>query len=178
MSTKLLAGAITTVLAWVLQQYVLGKPLPDGIQEALSLIIGLVLGYFIPETNPAPSAIAAAKKKGLVSILPFMLLPLLALGSSCSLFAKPDPKPVLDAMAEVEAVGQHWYESFAALATKTVTNVDKRQVLLQKNETMLKAFRDRIEASRAWLVAHNGSIDWQAEAKRWKDIVNSLRDKK
>ena len=55
------AAAFTTLLIWVAQSQGWVNDVPDGLEVAVTTLLTLVAGYFVPERNPSPSAIEAAQ---------------------------------------------------------------------------------------------------------------------
>jgi hypothetical protein len=68
MSTKVgasaIAAAIGVIVGWLLKQYAQVE-VPDGVQAAGVLLLAAIIGYVVPEQNPAPSAVASVRKRGL-----------------------------------------------------------------------------------------------------------------
>lgn len=70
-STKVTASAIAaavgTIVMWLLQTYA-HVEVPPAVYTAVVALLTLLVGYFIPEQNPAPSAVAAVREgKGAAS---------------------------------------------------------------------------------------------------------------
>lgn len=68
MSSKVGAAAVASalgVLLIYLIEAVSKVDLPTSVEGALVVLLTLGVGYLIPETNPAPSAVAAVREKGL-----------------------------------------------------------------------------------------------------------------
>jgi putative flippase GtrA len=43
-----LAGAVTTILVWVLNKYVLKSPIEGDIGAAITTVLSFIVSYFIP----------------------------------------------------------------------------------------------------------------------------------
>lgn len=43
-----LAGAITTIIVWILNTFVLPEPMPAEVVAALTTIIAVLVAYFVP----------------------------------------------------------------------------------------------------------------------------------
>jgi hypothetical protein len=59
-SAATIAGAIGSILVWLLHDYA-GVNMPDGVAAAVVLLISVLIAYFVPETNPSPSAVEAVR---------------------------------------------------------------------------------------------------------------------
>jgi hypothetical protein len=59
-TTVAFAGAVTTILLWVLEA-ASSVEVPAAVAAAIVTVITAGLGYLVPETRPAPSAIGAIK---------------------------------------------------------------------------------------------------------------------
>jgi di/tricarboxylate transporter len=57
-----LAGAVTTVILWIVEAST-SIDVPALVAAAIVVVVTFVLQYFIPETNPAPSAEAAMARR-------------------------------------------------------------------------------------------------------------------
>lgn len=61
-STKISAasigGALTAIVLWGVNHFT-GVDVPPEVAAAITTVVAFLLGYFIPETNPAPSAVEA-----------------------------------------------------------------------------------------------------------------------
>ena len=54
-TTFTLAAAVAAIVAWAVETWA-HVHIPDGIQMALAIVVGAILAYWVPETNPASSA--------------------------------------------------------------------------------------------------------------------------
>lgn len=67
-----LGGAITTILLWAAQQYILAAPLPLEVAGAILTIVTALVGYFVPPAEgdqvvvDQPSASSPAPAPGQV----------------------------------------------------------------------------------------------------------------
>lgn len=57
-TASVIAAAVSTILFWLLGTYA-HVAVPEPVQAAGVGLLTLIVGYLIPETNPAPSAIDA-----------------------------------------------------------------------------------------------------------------------
>ena len=55
-----LAGAVVTVIVWLVGAMT-SVDIPAEVAAALVVIVSLGLSYVVPDTSPAPSAVAAVK---------------------------------------------------------------------------------------------------------------------
>ena len=53
------AAAIATLAIWIAQSQGWVDDVPAGIEVAVTTLLTLIAGYFVPERNPSPSTIAA-----------------------------------------------------------------------------------------------------------------------
>lgn len=54
-----LAYAVTVIIVWLIESQT-DIVIPTAVQGAFTIVLIFAAGYFIPERNPSPSAIAAA----------------------------------------------------------------------------------------------------------------------
>ena len=54
------AAAVATLLIWIAQSVGWVDAVPAGIEAAVTTILTLLAGYFVPERNPSSSGQAAA----------------------------------------------------------------------------------------------------------------------
>jgi hypothetical protein len=57
-----IAAAVGVILVWLLKTYA-GVDVPDAVQAAGVLILAAIIGWIVPETNPAPSAVATVHRQ-------------------------------------------------------------------------------------------------------------------
>ena len=58
------AAALTTLLIWIAQSQGWVDDIPGGLEAAVTTLLTLLAGYFVPESNPAPSARATIANEG------------------------------------------------------------------------------------------------------------------
>lgn len=59
-----IAAALGSIIVWALKQYV-AVDLPAEVSAAVVVLLTLIVGYVVPEQNPAPSAVETVREKGL-----------------------------------------------------------------------------------------------------------------
>lgn len=57
------AAAVATILVWLVQSQGWVDDIPAGLEAAITTLLTLVAGYFVPERNPSASMIEAVNKR-------------------------------------------------------------------------------------------------------------------